>query len=124
MKFPTNLIKKRASRAFKCSYLNRIFYEETKLKGLKAEEVFMNPNLYRVKNDKWFRDSQAVEATFRWLIAVGILRREVDGQGLTSKVRLTPLGRKILEINPELPNQKGSFLERFKEWVNRKWAIL
>ena len=30
-----------------------------------------------------------------WLIQVGVLRREVDGQGLTERVRLTPMGRDL-----------------------------
>ena len=29
------------------------------------------------------------DAHFEWLIKNGIIRREVDGQGLTNKVRLT-----------------------------------
>lgn len=37
------------------------------------------------------------EAHFNWMIRLGILRREVDGQGLTAKVRLTPLGSKVVE---------------------------
>jgi hypothetical protein len=32
-----------------------------------------------------------------WLIQVGLLRREVDGQGLTDSFRLTPLGRQLVE---------------------------
>jgi hypothetical protein len=32
-----------------------------------------------------------------WLITVGLLRREVDGQGITDSFRLTPLGRQIVE---------------------------
>ncbi|NES99706.1 MAG: hypothetical protein F6K62_05605 [Sphaerospermopsis sp. SIO1G2] len=32
-----------------------------------------------------------------WLIEVGILRREVDGQGITDGFRLTPLGYKLVE---------------------------
>jgi hypothetical protein len=32
-----------------------------------------------------------------WLIQVGVLRREVDGQGITDSFRLTPLGRKLVE---------------------------
>lgn len=32
-----------------------------------------------------------------WLIQVGILRREVDGQGITDSFRLTPLGRQLVE---------------------------
>jgi hypothetical protein len=36
------------------------------------------------------------EAYFIWLIKLGVLRREVDGQGLTNRIRLTPMGRSIL----------------------------
>lgn len=36
------------------------------------------------------------EAELMWLIKVGLLRREVDGQGLTDSFRLTPLGRQII----------------------------
>lgn len=32
-----------------------------------------------------------------WLIQVGVLRREVDGQGITDSFRLTPLGRQLVE---------------------------
>lgn len=32
-----------------------------------------------------------------WLIQVGVLRREVDGQGITDGFRLTPLGRQLVE---------------------------
>ena len=36
-----------------------------------------------------------VERSLMWLIEVGILRREVDGQGITDSFRLTPLGRQL-----------------------------
>jgi hypothetical protein len=39
----------------------------------------------------------AVENHLLWLIQVGLLRREVDGQGLTDSFRLTPLGRQLVE---------------------------
>lgn len=32
-----------------------------------------------------------------WLIQVGVLRREVDGQGITNSFRLTPLGHEIID---------------------------
>ncbi|WP_414756483.1 Npun_F0494 family protein [Anabaena sp. CCY 9910] len=32
-----------------------------------------------------------------WLIQVGLLRREVDGQGITDSFRLTPLGHQLIE---------------------------
>lgn len=39
----------------------------------------------------------AVENLLLWLIQVGLLRREVDGQGLTNSFRLTPLGHQLVE---------------------------
>lgn len=38
-----------------------------------------------------------VENELLWLIRVGVLRREVDGQGLTDSFRVTPLGRQLVE---------------------------
>jgi hypothetical protein len=40
---------------------------------------------------------QAAEYHLLWLIQVGLLRREVDGQGLTNSFRLTPLGHQLVE---------------------------
>jgi hypothetical protein len=39
----------------------------------------------------------AVETATNWLIQVGMLRREVDGQGLTDSFRLTPLGLELIK---------------------------
>jgi hypothetical protein len=38
-----------------------------------------------------------VERELSWLTKVGLLRREVDGQGITDSFRLTPLGRQLVE---------------------------
>jgi hypothetical protein len=38
-----------------------------------------------------------VEDELLWLIRVGVLRREVDGQGITNSFRLTPMGIRIGE---------------------------
>lgn len=62
--------------------------------------------------------SGQVEDHFIWLIQLGVLRREVDGQGLTERVRLTPLGRDLLtdcraEIAP------AGRLERLRHWLLR-----
>jgi hypothetical protein len=39
----------------------------------------------------------AAENALLWLIQVGVLRREVDGQGITDSFRLTPLGHQLVE---------------------------
>ena len=38
-----------------------------------------------------------VENQLLWLIQVGALRREVDGQGITDRFRLTPLGHLLVQ---------------------------
>lgn len=45
------------------------------------------------------------ENTLMWLIQVGLLRREVDGQGLTDSFRLTPLGYELVERWQQTGNQ-------------------
>ena len=44
-----------------------------------------------------------------WLIQVGVLRREVDGQGITDSFRLTPLCRYLLD-NASQSRQRGDRL--------------
>ena len=101
-------IKKRASNAFKYLPYNKTFYNDVQVHGLDSDLVYQNNKKYCMNSKKWFKNPHSVEKSFRWLIKLGILRREVDGQGLTSKIRLTPLGREILEMYPNLLSQKVS----------------
>lgn len=64
-----------------------------------------------------------------WLMAVGLLRREVDGQGLTDSFRLTPLGRHLLDqweaqgtedLPPRWQDHLYNFLNRWlrvPDWI-------
>jgi hypothetical protein len=67
----------------------------------------------------------SVESATNWLIGVGMLRREVDGQGLTDSFRLTPLGLKLVEkwesAGGDLP--PASLIDRVMNFVNR-WLRL
>lgn len=66
----------------------------------------------------------AIEQQLLWLIQVGLLRREVDGQGLTNSFRLTPLGHSLVEQwqqNDRLPaatwqDQLQNSLNRWFRW--------
>ncbi len=118
-----NRIISRATKAIRCLPFSSDFYKNVQEKGLNAEEVFLDKKQFQVSEAKWFQHANSVEAAFRWLITIGILRREVDGQGLTSKVRLTPLGRQILEKTPELPTQKAGFLEHMNDFFHRTWPL-
>lgn len=68
-----------------------------------------------------------VEERLVWLIKVGLLRREVDGQGLTDSFRLTPLGRQIVEQWEQQGDQipKASIIARISNWLNRwlQWSL-
>jgi hypothetical protein len=57
-----------------------------------------------------------VERELMWLIQVGLLRREVDGQGITDSFRLTPLAKQILDQYPGEQRQfpSPSLLERLQ----------
>jgi hypothetical protein len=66
-----------------------------------------------------------VESATNWLIQVGVLRREVDGQGLTDSFRLTPLGLELIEkweqVGSGLP--PVSMIDRVNNWKAR-WLRL
>ncbi len=54
------------------------------------------------------------ESSLLWLIQVGVLRREVDGQGITDSFRLTPLGRHLI-------HQLTDWLA--PSWLDRLWDL-
>ena len=62
-----------------------------------------------------------VESATNWLIQVGMLRREVDGQGLTDSFRLTPLGLGLVEKWEAAGGElvKVGMLDRAKNFSNR-----
>jgi hypothetical protein len=62
-----------------------------------------------------------VESATNWLIQVGMLRREVDGQGLTDSFRLTPLGLSLVEKWEAAGSglAKVGMLDRAKNFSNR-----
>ena len=120
MELIDNHIIIRTNIAIKCLYLNSDFYEEVKSCGLSADNVFEQKAKYLSDIRLKIRNKESIENSFLWLIKIGVLRREVDGQGLTSKVRLTPLGRLIIEESPDLANQSPSTLELIRNWIFRK----
>ena len=52
---------------------------------------------------------------------MGVLRREVDGQGLTSRFRLTPLGRQLLDADPDLLGNGASPMDQLRNALRRAW---
>ena len=65
----------------------------------------------------------SVENALLWLIQVGMLRREVDGQGITDGFRLTPLGRYLVEQYQGSSPRTPSWLDRFYNALNRWFRL-
>jgi hypothetical protein len=92
----------RAERALRCLPFRRAFYRVVADHPLSSADLCRRPDAAALL----FRPipPPLAESHFIWLIRLGVLRREVDGQGLTERVRLTPLGRSVLERLPgEIP---------------------
>jgi hypothetical protein len=64
-----------------------------------------------------------VETELLWLIQVGLLRREVDGQGITNSFRLTPLGHQLVNRWQQIPLPPASLRDRVRNTLNR-WGRL
>ena len=91
----------------------KLFFFESVLKdSLSAENVFLNKSKDLNKEFMFIHSPLFIENEFLRLIKIGVLRREVDGQGLTSRVRITPIGRQVLENSSDLFNQKTTLIKK------------
>ncbi|MCT0208499.1 Npun_F0494 family protein [Synechococcus sp. CS-1332] len=93
----------RAALSLRCLPFRRGFYEAVEGRALSSEDLARQADVTSALT--FFPlSSERAEDHFLWLIRLGVLRREVDGQGLTSRVRLTPMGRQVLRGWPsEIP---------------------
>ncbi|MCP9902700.1 hypothetical protein KBY72_07660 [Cyanobium sp. BA5m-21] len=106
----------RASQAMRCLPFRRAFYVEVSDRALSGGELCRRNDLQSLCQGAPTADR--VEAHWIWLIQLGVLRREVDGQGLTERVRLTPMGREVLAQWPgEIPGASG--LDRLLHGLRR-----
>jgi hypothetical protein len=106
----------RAVRTLRCLPFRRSFYESVDAQPLSSTEFCHRAEAAGLARCRLSR--RRAEDHFLWLIRIGVLRREVDGQGLTERVRLTPLGRSVLQRWPgEIP--VAAPLERLGEWCRR-----
>ncbi|MCP9775087.1 hypothetical protein KBY58_09100 [Cyanobium sp. HWJ4-Hawea] len=85
----------RASLALRCLPYLRAFYGLVAGTALGSAELNQRPDARKLCPRPLAADR--MEADWIWLIQLGVLRREVDGQGLTHRVRLTPMGRRVLQ---------------------------
>jgi hypothetical protein len=111
----------RAARNLRCLPFRRAFYQELRDGALSSGDLAGRPDAPELLFRRLSADQ--LEDAFIWLIRLGVLRREVDGQGLTERVRLTPLGRQVLDRWPgEIPRAGAS--SRLRCWLQRHWPRL
>ena len=105
-------IFRRAKRGIRNSPFNLFLFQSLQKGSLSAESVFEKKSKYLKQEFIFIKSSLFIENEFLKLIKIGVLRREVDGQGLTSKVRITPIGRQVLESHKDLFTKKISFIKK------------
>ena len=105
-------IFKRAKKGIRNCPFNIFLFQSLQGGSLSAEDVFLNKSNYLKQDYMFINSSLLIENEFLKLIRISVLRREVDGQGLTSKVRITPIGRQVLENSSDLFTKKKSRIEK------------
>lgn len=107
---------RRARQAVRCLPLRLRFYQELERGALSSTQLATRSDWQSFSHSRL--SANRAEQHLIWLIQLGVLRREVDGQGLTERVRLTPLGRDVLEPWSEaIPS--ASPLTRLQNWLRR-----
>jgi len=92
--YPNRTIK-RAERAGRCSPFNLSLFATMRQRSVPLSSIATEEAVQQ-QWTKGHLSELAAENALLWLIQVGILRRKVDGQGITDSFRLTPLGRQLL----------------------------
>ncbi|MBE9180312.1 hypothetical protein IQ268_17255 [Oculatella sp. LEGE 06141] len=85
----------RAERAVRCAPFKMLLFATMRehsvdLKAIASKAGVQHGYTHRAVSEL------AAENSLLWLIQVGVLRREVDGQGITDSFRLTPLGHQLI----------------------------
>ena len=115
---------KRAERALCCSPFQLDLFIDMRSKSVLLPLIASQTGIEQGYVKKLLPETQ-VENHLMWLIKVGLLRREVDGQGITDSFRLTPLGRKIvarMERVGYVP--ASSWWDRIRNILSRLRAII
>jgi hypothetical protein len=109
---------RRAQQALLCLPFRRDFYRQLEQGALSSSQLAGRQDWLSLSRRRL--SAGQAEDHFIWLIQLGVLRREVDGQGLTERVRLTPLGRQLLA---SWPDQRGSadLFTKLWHWCRRHW---
>ena len=123
MRYSAAVIR-RAERAVRCSPFYLKLLAAMRDCSVSVPTIAEDSGAIKGYTQKPLSDVSA-ERELMWLVTVGILRREVDGQGLTDSFRLTPLGRQLVEKwqNNDCVEQRASIADSLKNAAIR-WMRL
>lgn len=114
----------RAATALKCAPFRLKLFQDMRSRSIPLAQIANQSGVENQYTSKVLSELN-VENELTWLIQVGLLRREVDGQGITDSFRLTPLGRQLVAKweteNGEIPSP--SWLERIKSAIVRWFRL-
>tara|TARA_Y100001968_G_C19200392_1_gene639672 strand:+ start:97 stop:471 length:375 start_codon:yes stop_codon:yes gene_type:complete len=111
-------IYRRAKKGISNCPFNLFLFQSLQNGSLSAQNVFENKSQYLNQEYIHINSYLFIENEFLKLIKIGVLRREVDGQGLTAKVRITPIGRQVLESSKDLFTIKKSAIKKLITCLN------
>jgi hypothetical protein len=104
LRYPRRSLR-RAERAWRCAPFRLELLADLRSSSISIRQVCGQGGIKSGYSRRVLAELQA-ENEMMWLIAVGLLRREVDGQGLTDSFRLTPMGRQVFQSLSQLnPSQ-------------------
>jgi hypothetical protein len=115
---------KTAIRAVRCSPFLLPLFLKMRSQGVSLNDI-AGPNGPTQHYTKFLLSEIKAENWLNWLTEVGLLRREVDGQGLTDSYRLTPLGRQMVEQWQAQTWAEANPSERLQDWLSRwlRWRL-
>lgn len=121
IQYPDSILT-RAERAILASPFRWKLLADMQVAGVELSAIADDRGIHNGYTERPLAELSA-ENELLWLISVGLLRREVDGQGLTDSFRLTPLGRQLLARwqSAGQPNTRASLQDRFYNALNRWW---
>ncbi|MDP5017718.1 hypothetical protein FJR11_04305 [Anabaena sp. UHCC 0187] len=118
----TDKALERAERSLICSPFNLNLFVAMTSQSIQLGAIAMDKGIRQNYTNRPLSELTC-ENALAWLIDVGVLRREVDGQGITDSFRLTPLGHQLIGKLQDHHWRSPSLSDRYNDFMTR-WLRL
>ena len=113
---------KRAERSLICSPFHLNLFMAMTSQSIPLGAIAMDKGVKQNYTNRPLSELSC-ENALAWLIDVGVLRREVDGQGITDSFRLTPLGYQLIGTLKDHNYPSATLSDRLNDFITR-WLRL